>query len=53
MGRVPYTVVKTLIRNENVKGLNPIQWRDISSADLFDDKKVVFFAFPGVFTRTY
>ena len=50
--RVPEVVFKTRVRDESVEGPNPFRWQDLSSADIFDGKKVVVFALPGAFTPT-
>ncbi len=49
---VPQIVFKTRVRDENVEGPNPFRWQEVSSADIFDGKKVVVFALPGAFTPT-
>ena len=50
--RVPSVTFKTRVRDESVEGPNPFRWQDLSSAELFDGKKVVLFALPGAFTPT-
>lgn len=50
--RVPNIVFKTRVRDESVQGDNPYRWQDVSSADIFDGKKVVVFGLPGAFTPT-
>ncbi len=50
--KVPDVVFKTRVRDESVEGSNPFKWQDVSSDDLFKDKKVVVFALPGAFTPT-
>ena len=49
---VPNVIFKTRVRDESVGGDNPYRWQDVSSEDLFQDKKVVVFALPGAFTPT-
>ena len=49
---VPYVVFHTRIRDESVVGPNPFVWKDLSSAEIFHNKKVVLFSLPGAFTPT-
>ncbi len=49
---VPDVVFKTRVRNDNLPGPNPFEWKDLSSDDIFAGKKVVLFALPGAFTPT-
>ena len=50
--KVPDITFKTRVRDESVEGDNPFTWKDITTADLFADKRVVLFALPGAFTPT-
>ena len=50
--RIPNATFKTRVRNEALGGPNPFEWKNVSSADLFDNKKVVVFSLPGAFTPT-
>lgn len=50
--RVPDVVFKTRVRNEELGGDNPFEWKDLSSDEIFTGKKVVLFALPGAFTPT-
>ena len=53
--KVPYTNFKTRINDTDaVGGCTFIggEWKDIDTAEIFDDKKVVVFALPGAFTPT-
>ncbi|MFA5983359.1 MAG: peroxiredoxin [Methylococcaceae bacterium] len=49
---VPNIIFKTRVRDESLGGDNPFRWQDVSTADIFNDKKVVVFALPGAFTPT-
>lgn len=50
--QVPSVVFKTRVRDESIGGDNPFRWQDVSSDDIFKDKKVVMLALPGAFTPT-
>ena len=47
---VPDVTFRTRVRNESLGGPNPFEWKDVTTADLFDGKDVVLFAVPGAFT---
>ncbi|GAB3483343.1 redoxin family protein [Marinomonas epiphytica] len=49
---VPQVVFKTRVRNEELGGPNPFEWKDVSTDDLFKGKNVVLFSLPGAFTPT-
>ncbi len=49
---VPDVVFKTRVRDESIGGDNPFRWQDVSTDDLFANKKVVVFSLPGAFTPT-
>lgn len=51
---VPNIVFKTIsFEGDIIPGACPlISWRDLSSAEIFKNKKVVLFALPGAFTPT-
>ena len=50
--KVPQVVFKTRVRDEAVGGDNPFRWQDLSTDEIFKDKKVVLFSLPGAFTPT-
>ena len=50
--QVPQITFKTRVRDEDVVGPNPFRWQDMSTNDIFADKKIVVFALPGAFTPT-
>lgn len=49
---VPDVVFKTRVRNDALDGPNPFEWKDLSTSEIFDGKKIVVFALPGAFTPT-
>lgn len=52
ISNVPQTVFKTRVRNDALEGPNPFEWKDLSTDEIFKDKKVVVFSLPGAFTPT-
>lgn len=50
--RVPNTTFRTRVRNDQLEGPNPFEWKDLTSDDIFAGKRVVLFAIPGAFTPT-
>ena len=49
---VPQVTFKTRVRDEQVEGPNPFRWQDVSSDEIFNNRKVIVFALPGAFTPT-
>jgi len=49
---VPSVTFKTRVRNGALGGANPFEWKDLTSDEIFNDKKVVVFSLPGAFTPT-
>ncbi len=49
---VPDTVFKTRVRDESVGGDNPFRWEDVSTDDIFANRRVIVVALPGAFTPT-
>lgn len=49
---VPKTTFKTRVRNDALEGPNPFEWKDLTTSEIFDNKKVVVFSLPGAFTPT-
>ena len=53
--KVPYTTFKTRVGdNETLGGGCAIggEWRDVTTEDLFTDKKIIVFSLPGAYTPT-
>ncbi len=50
--KVPNVTFKTRVRNDTLGGENPFEWKDITTSEIFDNKKVVVFSLPGAFTPT-
>ena len=49
---VPDVTFKTRVRDESIGGDNPFKWQDLTTDQLFANKKVVVFSLPGAFTPT-
>ncbi len=49
---VPDITFKTRVRDESIGGDNPFRWQDVSTDDIFKDKKIVVLALPGAYTPT-
>jgi len=50
--RVPNVTFKTRVRDESIGGDNPFKWQDVTSDDLFANKRVIVFSLPGAYTPT-
>lgn len=50
--KVPNVTFKTRVRNDALGGDNPFEWKDLTTSEIFDNKKVVVFSLPGAFTPT-
>ena len=50
--KVPTVTFKTRVRDESIGGENPFKWQDVSTSEIFDNKKVVIIGLPGAFTPT-
>ncbi|NJK70922.1 peroxiredoxin [Candidatus Gracilibacteria bacterium] len=46
--QIPNVTFKTRVKNNN----GEFEWKDVSSSEIFDNKKIVVFALPGAFTPT-
>ena len=52
INKVPEVIFKTRVRNDNLEGNNPFEWKDLSTHEIFAGKNVVLFSLPGAFTPT-
>ncbi len=52
MTRVPQATFQTRVRNDELGGPNPFEWKELTSDDIFKGKRVVLFSLPGAFTPT-
>jgi thioredoxin-dependent peroxiredoxin len=50
--QVPSATFKTRVRDESIGGDNPFRWQDITTDDIFKNKRIVLFALPGAYTPT-
>jgi peroxiredoxin len=50
--KVPDVIFKTRVRDESLGGVNPFKWEDLSSENVFRQKRIVLFSLPGAFTPT-
>ena len=48
----PHVTFKTRVRNDAIEGDNPFEWKDLTTEEIFDGKRVVLFSLPGAFTPT-
>lgn len=50
--QVPGATFKTRVRDESIGGDNPFRWQDVTTDDIFKNKRIVLFALPGAYTPT-
>jgi peroxiredoxin len=50
--RVPPATFKTRVRDESIGGDNPYRWEDLTTNQVFNNRKVLIFSLPGAFTPT-
>ena len=49
---VPNVTFKTRVRDESIEGPNPFRWQDVTTKEIFANKRVAVFSLPGAFTPT-
>lgn len=49
---LPDVTLKTRVRDDNIEGPNPFNWKDVNVRDLGKDKRIAVFSLPGAFTPT-
>ena len=52
VNKVPDVVFKTRVRDHVVGGDNPFVWRDLTTDEIFANRRVLVFSLPGAFTPT-
>lgn len=50
--KVPEVTFKYRVRDESIGGDNPFRWQDVTTQDIFNNKRVLVFSLPGAFTPT-
>lgn len=50
--RLPSVIFRTRVRDPLSSDVNPFVWKDVTTEDLFGEKRVVLFSLPGAFTPT-
>ena len=48
--KIPSVIFKTRMKDAKADGNNSFCWKEITTEDLFADKKVILFSLPGAFT---
>ena len=49
---IPNVNFNVRVRDDSISGDNPFKWEIKSTAELFENKKVILFSLPGAFTHT-
>jgi hypothetical protein len=50
--KIPSVTFKTRVRDDKNQGPNPFKWQDVTTEEIFKNKKVIIVALPGAFTPT-
>lgn len=50
--KIPVVTFKKRVRDESIKGDNPFKWVDVTTEEIFSERRVVVFSLPGAFTPT-
>ena len=50
--KIPTLSFQTRVLDENITEGNPYVWQEVTTDQLFSDKRVVLFSLPGAFTPT-
>lgn len=50
LNAVPDATFHTRVRNDELEGANPFEWKTVTTASVFGGKSIVLFAVPGAFT---
>lgn len=50
--KLPNVIFKTRVRDESIGGDNPYRWDDVTTQELFGNKRCILFSLPGAFTPT-
>ncbi len=50
ISHVPSVIFHTRVRNSDLAGENPYEWKDLNSEAIFRGRKIVLVALPGAFT---
>ena len=50
--KVPNVVFHTRVRDDSATGPNPYRWAQVSTFELFGEKRILEFSLPGAFTPT-
>ena len=48
----PDVTFQVRVRDESIGGDNPYRWKELTSNEIFDGKRVLVFSLPGAFTPT-
>ena len=52
MNRVPNVTFQTRVRDTSMLDDNPFRWQEVTTAEIFNGRRVLVFSLPGAFTPT-